>query len=43
MREPAKAVYLDQCSVSRLVRRLEATELTERRKREEDKRGATPG
>ena len=43
MQELARAVHLDQSSVSRLVRRLEAAELTERRQCEEDRRGVYTG
>ena len=43
MQELARAVHLDQSSVSRLVRRLETAGLTERRKCEEDRRGVYTG
>lgn len=43
MQELARAVHLDQSSVSRLVRRLEAADLTERRQCEDDRRGVYTG
>ena len=43
MQELARAVNLDQSSVSRLVRRLETAQLTERRQCEEDRRGVYTG